>query len=230
MGISHVPGKTVNRIVLVCPHQGSRLFQGIDLVFQCTGYRRQVHIAVTKECIDTVLSPWDDPLTQDEIDALVAAGYKPVTEPEYVSQCGGVAGEDANGNPVTVDGMGCYGDCCELAEHIGVLMWVAGPWPHADKPETSADVPAGAWRPVTLPDPNGDGVTKLNELECLQVEIDELPYCNGIWVHVSLHLQQLHDDDWGDYFPDNSKWEWWPTNALQNDGVTWDIGFELLYE
>ena len=181
---------------------------------------------VTKEVIDCVLAAG---LTQDEIDKLLAAGYTPKNEPECVAECGGIAGEDADGNPVEVPGIGCYGECCQLAEHIGVLMWVAGPWPHEDKPARAQDVPAGAWRAVTLPDPNGDGVTKLDELECVQFDLGELPNCKGIWVHVSLHLQQILEEDMGlDCFPAGSKWEYWPTNALQKDGVRWDMAFELL--
>ena len=161
---------------------------------------------------------------------------KPLTEPEYVAECGGIAGEDVNGNPVTVPGLGlCYGETCELPEHIGVLMWVAGPWPHEDKPETAAKVPAAAWTLVTLPDPNHDGVTKLNELECEQINLGELPCNEGIWVHISLHLQDIDEDDLGLHcFDENiaaeAKWDHWPTNAIQKDGVDFDIAFELLQQ
>ncbi len=164
---------------------------------------------------------------------------KPVTEPEYVAECGGIAGEDEDGNKVEVPGIGCcYGDCCQLPEHIGILMWIAGPWPHEDKPPESAAVPTAAWRPVTLPDPNGDGVTKLDELECEEIELGDLPNCNGIWVHVSLHFQDFDEEDayaqglipetyFDEDYPE-AKWDHWPTNALQKDAVHFDIAFELL--
>ncbi len=164
---------------------------------------------------------------------------KPVTEPEYVAECGGIAGENVNGNKVIVPGVGCcYGDTCQLPEHIGVLMWIAGPWPHETKPKTSARVPSAAWRPVTLPDPNGDGVTKLNELECHEVELGQLPNCNGIWVHIALHLQEFDEEDayaqglipttyFAETYPE-AKWDHWPTNAMQEDAVQFDMAFELL--
>jgi len=177
---------------------------------------------------------------------------KPVTEPEYVAECGGLAGENVTGGKVIVPGIGCcYGDMCQLAEHIGVLMWVAGPWPHEDKPKTSDTVPSAAWRAVTLPDPNGDGVTKLNELECWEAELpispvpgqpgsytSQLPNCNGIWVHISLHLQDFDEEDAyaqklipKTYFDEDTsevKWDHWPTNAYQADALHFDIAFELL--
>jgi hypothetical protein len=164
---------------------------------------------------------------------------KPVTEPEYVAECGGIAGEDEDGNPVEVEGIGCcYGEDCELSEHIGVLMWVAGPWPHEDKPPTAAEVPTDDWEPVPLPDPNGDGVTKLNEIECEQIFLDQIANCNGIWVHVSLHFQDFDEEVAYDeglipetYFDETYpefKWDHWPTNAMMKDALHFDIAFELL--
>ena len=167
---------------------------------------------------------------------------KPLTEPEYVAECGGLAGEDVNGNPVIVPGLGlCYGETCELPEHIKVLAWIAGPWPHETKPKTAGDVPDASWTMVTLPDANGDGVTMLDELECLQVDLGKLPCNEGIWVHISLHLLDFDEEDAfaqglipATYFDENipaeAKWDHWPTNAYQKDGVDFDISFELLQE
>ena len=173
---------------------------------------------------------------------------KPVTEPEYVAECGGVAGEDRNGLPVEVPGIGCcYGENCELPRHITVFLWMAGPWAHEDKPETSADVPSAAWVAVDLSkydtDP-ADGVIKLNELICQQIELGTLPNCNGIWLHMALHLQDIDEDDliaqgvlvdpgtgygWFDETnPIEAKWDHWPSNALQKDGIHFDMAFELL--
>lgn len=156
---------------------------------------------------------------------------KPVTEPEYVAECGGIAGENATGQPVEVPGIGCcFGEDCQLAAHIGVKIWVAGPWPHEDKPAYN-EVPMGAWELVF------DG--KLSELNCTEFELGQIPNCNGIWVHVSFHLQELSEEDAHDlglipttYFdetiPAELKWNDWPTNALQKDYVEFDMSFELL--
>ena len=159
---------------------------------------------------------------------------KPLTEPEKVAECGGIAGEDADGDTVVVPGIGlCYGEDCQLAKHIGVKIWIAGPYPDDAKPATGAAVPDADWVILLLPDPNGDGVTKLNELECEEVELGQLPCNEGIWVHMALHLQDIDEDDLGlDYFdesiPAEAKWDHWPTNAIQKDGVEFDIAFELL--
>ena len=168
---------------------------------------------------------------------------KPVTEPEYVAECGGIAGELDDGTIQRVPGIGCcYGDSCQLPEHIGVIaIEIAGPWPHADKPPTSADVPNDAWRDIDLSpyDENNDGVIKLDELECNEIELIQLPNCNGIWVHVALHFQDFDEEDAfaqglipDTYFDENGthewKWDHWPTNAMQNDLLYFDMAFELL--
>lgn len=174
----------------------------------------------TKECIDVV---YNGDLTDDEIEELLDLGYKPVTEPEFVAECGGIAGEDVNGNPVEVPGIGCFGECCELADHVGVMIWVAGPWPHEDKPVYND--PDIDWELVF----NG----KLSELSCTQFELGQIPNCEGIWVHMSFHLQELSEEYFDmDYFdediPAEAKWNDWPTNALQKDYVEFDMSFELL--
>ena len=173
---------------------------------------------------------------------------KPLTEPEYVAELGGIAGEDADGNTVRVTGVGlCYGETCELPEHIDVLMWVAGPWPDDDKPVTSSDVNAGDWEPVIgMPDPDGDGKTMLSELECQELLLatasnpeGKLPCNEGIWVHMALHFNDFDEEDayalglipdtyFDETIPAEAKWDHWPTNALQKDGVLFDIAFELL--
>ena len=193
---------------------------------------------------DIVAEPtWAPGAGQAQIlpDGTILPDYpKPLTEPEYVAELGGIAGENATGGLVTVPGIGlCYGEDCQLAEHIGVLMWIAGPWPDEDKPESSDAVPSAAWRMVTLPDPNGDGVTKLDELICVQIDLGGLPCNEGIWVHISLHLQDFDEEDAyaqglipETYFDETNdieaKFDHWPTNALQKDGVRFDMAFELL--
>ncbi|MFC1983927.1 SipW-dependent-type signal peptide-containing protein [Chloroflexota bacterium] len=147
---------------------------------------------------------------------------KPVTEPEYVAEYGGIAGEKADGTLVVVDGIGSFGEGCELREHVSVMIEVAGPWPHADKPEPSLDL---SWTEVF----NG----KLIDLECESIELMQLENCNGMWVHIVFHLQEPTEEDFGfNYFDENipseAKWNDWVTNAMQKDGVHFDMAFELL--
>ena len=182
-------------------------------------------------------------------------GYpKPVNEPEFVAECGGIAGEDADGTAVTVPGVGCcYGESCQLPRHIGVpIFMVAGPYntsldPGPLNPVTSAQVPMADWRTLDLSEFDTDpanGVIKLNELECKQIYLGQIPNCWKIWVHVSLHLQDIDEDDliaegalidpgtgygwFDDTIADEAKWDHWPTNAIQKDKVKFDMGFELL--
>jgi hypothetical protein len=173
---------------------------------------------------------------------------KPVTEPEYVAECGGIAGEDEDGDKVIVPGVGCCfgdGDGCELAEHIDVIILTAGPYAH-DRYEKCSDVPAGDWVALNLTeyDKNHDGVVKLNEIECEQIELGQLPNCNMMWLDVTLRLQDIDEDDliaegvlldpgtgygWFDQTkPAEAKWDHWPTNALMKDGIEFDMSFELL--
>jgi len=143
---------------------------------------------------------------------------KPVTEPEHVAEYGGIAGELDDGTLVEVEGIGSFGEGCELAEHISVMIQVAGPWPHENKPPASLDLP---WETVFT--------GKLDELACQQFELGQLENCSGIWVHIVFHLQEPAEEDFGfDYFPDDSKWNDWVTNAMQKDGVHFDMAFELL--
>jgi len=143
---------------------------------------------------------------------------KPVTEPEYVAEYGGLAGELPDGTLVTVDGIGPFGENCEISEHLGVKIDVAGPWPHADKP-AAEDVLI--WTEVYN--------DKLADLECESLFLMQIPNCNGIWVHVVFHLQEPAEEDFGrDFFPGtDSPWNDWVTNAMQADGVHFDMAFEL---
>ena len=180
----------------------------------------------------------------------IGTGFpKPVNEPEFVAECGGVAGEDVNGAKVEVPGVGCCfgdGEGCELAEHVDVVIQIAGPWPHADKPDRSDEVPNNDWMTLDLSqyDKNGNGVIKIDELICEQIDLGPLPYGEGIWIHVALHMQDVDEDDliaeglltdpgtgygwFDDTIPAEAKWDHWPTNALQKDAMYFDMGFELL--
>jgi predicted ribosomally synthesized peptide with SipW-like signal peptide len=169
----------------------------------------------------------------------LGTGYpRPVTEPEYVAEEGGVAGELANGTAVTVKGIGEFGEGCQVASHIGVIgIYVAGPYEHDTYP-TSTDVPAADWRLLDLSAYDTapkDGIIKLNELVCNQIPLGQIPNCNKIWVHIALHLQDIDEDSLpagNQYFdetiPAEAKWDHWPTNAIQEDFTEFDMAFELL--
>jgi hypothetical protein len=150
---------------------------------------------------------------------------KPLTEPEYVAELGGIAGEDVNGNPVEVPGIGlCFGESCQLPRYIDVQIFVSSrTWAHESKP--AYNDPSIQWVPVY----NGS----LSALQCRELLLKQLPNCNGMWVHVILHLRDIDEDELGlHYFneliPAEAKWDHWPTNAIQKDLVQFDIAFELL--
>jgi predicted ribosomally synthesized peptide with SipW-like signal peptide len=170
-------------------------------------------------------------------------GYpRPVTEPEYVAEMGGVAGELADGSLVEVTGMGEYGENCEVSRHVGLIgIYVAGPYEHDAAPMTSKDVPAADWELLDLSEYDNDpadGVIKVNELVCEQIPLGQIPACNKIWVHISMHLQDYDEEAAlaaGDisttYFAETypeAKWDHWPTNALMKDRLEFDLSFELL--
>jgi len=146
----------------------------------------------TGECI-VATPPADPPFPGDQGVGLP----KPVNEPEYVAECGGVVGEDRYGNPVTVTGIGCcYGEDCELARHVDVHIEVAGPYPNDVYP-TSETVPDADWVSLDLTaydDDPDDGVIKMNELDCEEILLAQIPNCNKIWVHIWMHLQDIDED------------------------------------
>ena len=172
----------------------------------------------------------------------MGTGYpRPVTEPEFVAECGGVAGELVDGTAVVVEGMGEYGENCEVSEHVGVIgIYVAGPYAHDSAPMTSADVPTADWVLLDLMDydKNDDDVIKIDELVCEEILLGQIPACNKIWVHISLHLQDYDEEDayadgvigttyFAETYPE-AKWDHWPTNAYQKDFMEFDMAFELL--
>jgi len=173
----------------------------------------------------------------------LGTGYpRPVTEPEYVAEMGGVAGELADGTAVTVVGMGEYGEDCRLQRHVGVIkIEVAGPYEHDAAPMTSDAVPAGDWRLINLDaydDDPKDGVIKLNELVCEEIYLGQIPACQKIWVHIALHLQDYDEEAalidgvitetyFAETYPE-AKWDHWCTNAYQSDYMMFDMAFELL--
>jgi len=161
-----------------------------------------------------------------------------VTEPEYVAECGGIAGEDKDGNMVVIPGLGCCwgdGEGCELADHVDASIWYAGPYTADNKPENCSKVldPDKKFVDLSVYDKNGDDMIKLSEIMCEQIEIGELPGCQSYWIDLTLRLQDVPEEALSlNYFnesiPAELKWNDWPTNALMYDKVEFDISFELL--
>jgi hypothetical protein len=134
-----------------------------------------------------------------------------------------------------------YGENCELSKHVDVRIWTT---------MMSTDgTAAGAfdWAEVDLAQYDVDpqnGVVKMNELVCNQVELGQLaneddPETvdveeNHMYVKIILRLQDIDEDDYpgvslfDETIPAEAKWDHWPTNALMLDGMSFDMAFELL--
>jgi hypothetical protein len=159
---------------------------------------------------------------------------EPKAEPEVAVESGlNPIGELADGTPVCLTGpdgppngplgldWGTAGG--ELAEHIEVAIGINYVSP-------SITDPNWVWLDLSAYDDDpANGVIKLNELVCEQILLGELDSCNEMYVWVALWFQDIPEEDLGyDLFPGTaSKWNDWPTNALMNDMVTFDISFEL---
>jgi hypothetical protein len=161
----------------------------------------------------------------------------PKTEPELAAEQGLTpVGEDIDGNPVyaCVDPtmpasitnpalLGEYGENCELSKHVDVAIFTSttsinGPW-------TALDLSQYDNNPA-------NGIIKLDELVCHQIELGQVPSCNTLYVMISFHLQDIPEEYFNWNLFDNVypelKWNDWPTNALQKDGMKFDMAFELL--
>ena len=133
-------------------------------------------------------------------------------EPEIVAEQGGKVGQQM------VAGLG---ERCDMEKHLSVQIQFGT---------------SGNMTQVDLSDydKNSDNVTKLDEIECEQVLIGQLPECGAEYLlRIGVILQDVPEEYYGlDYFdvtdPHEIKWNWWPTNCYQGDTVTWDILFELL--
>jgi hypothetical protein len=124
-------------------------------------------------------------------------------EPEVVAEQGGKVGQQM------VTGLG---ERCDMEKHLRVeILWgTAGNMTQVD---------------LSACDKNGDGEVKMDELECEQLLIGQLPECGDEYlIRIGFILQDVLDEDW----PGDPKFAYWPTNCYQGDTVTWDILFELL--
>ncbi|MGB2728297.1 MAG: hypothetical protein WBD09_07450 [Halobacteriota archaeon] len=151
------------------------------------------------------------------------------TEPECVAEtgmnCKGdvvPVGELEDGTYVYVDGIGAdYGENCEVSKHIEVQNIFTGDYP----PNEHVD--------LTGYDKNGDGYVTLDEIVCEQIYLGPLPGGATMYVSVHLRLMDIPEEYFGlDLFDEDNlaeaKWNDWPTNALQKDGIEFDVSFELL--
>ena len=124
-------------------------------------------------------------------------------------------GELADGTFITSPGWGANLD--ELGYHIEVGIYTRAletdPWVAVDLSAYDTD-----------PE---DGVIKFNEFVCNQLLIGELDSEETIYVKIDLWFQDVpeeHPRVDQDYFPGTtSKFNDWPTNALQDDQVEFDI-------
>jgi hypothetical protein len=130
-------------------------------------------------------------------------------EPENVAQWGGKHGQEQ------VPGLG---ERCDMEKHIELLEILFD------------DIPVD----ILQYDLNGDGKVKLDEIECNQILIAQIPACGEVHtVRFGFLLQDVPEEYYDlDIFdetdPHEIKWNWWPTNCYQGDTVTLDILFELL--
>jgi predicted ribosomally synthesized peptide with SipW-like signal peptide len=165
-----------------------------------------------------------------------------INEPQDVAIFGGVAGEDVNGDPVTVPGISDDAICL-LSDLLQVEISYSIAYSEANNPGSWAAVPAGDKTILDLGAyddmGNDDGIVQLAELECYEIYLFQLPGCNTRWMNVSLRAVNIAEEEFQnadgstmDYFdetivPEESKWNNWPTNATQNQILMWDIGFEM---
>jgi hypothetical protein len=165
-------------------------------------------------------------------------------EPELAAEMGTTpVGEDVDGNliyacenpyepasatnPALIGGP--FGENCELSKHIDVQIFTSDM-----QVEKAEDVTDWAILDLSMYDVDpADGIIKLNEVECKQIELGQIPNCNKLWLDIKLHLQDVDEDDLGfnlfdETIPAEAKWDHWPTNALMKDKLGFDMSFELL--
>jgi hypothetical protein len=139
-----------------------------------------------------------------------ALGSAVTAEPEHVGELGGIAGEDADGNPVSVPGLGQ--DICDLYNHVDIEIWY---------------------------DKDGDGVFERDgdgDCDCgCGCDGDELIYAGKLGKWPTCHKEKLGklyaatqiNGGWGTYFAyhtgDGTEADpvLAPFTANQNDKVGW---------
>jgi hypothetical protein len=164
------------------------------------------------------------------------------TEPELAAEQGLTpVGESKDGKPVyaALDPtkpagtanpplLGEYGENCELTKHVDLqIFWSAEQVLKAEQ--------VTHWTQLDLKkyDTNGDNITKINEIVSKQIELGQIPSCNKLWLDLKWHLQDVDEDSLGFHLFDETnpievKFDHWVTNALQRDGMKFDMAFELL--
>jgi len=124
--------------------------------------------------------------------------------------------------------LGEYGEACQLTKHVDVQIFYSTQQVQKAEQVTS-------WTQLNLSkyDTNGDGIIKVDEIVGKQIELGQIPSCNKLWLDLKWHLQDVDEDSLGfnlfdETNPIEIKWDHWPTNALQRDGMKFDMVFELL--
>jgi len=126
-------------------------------------------------------------------------------EPEKVAEFGGKVGQQM------VTGLG---ERCDMEKHVNVNILFG---------------PTGSTSALNLKamglDKNGDNRVTLDEVECEQILIGDLPACGAEYtISFSFILLDVLDPNWTGH----PEFAYWPTNCYQGDTVGMDILFELL--
>jgi predicted ribosomally synthesized peptide with SipW-like signal peptide len=161
-----------------------------------------------------------------------------INEPTAVAIFGGIAGENATGATVTVDGIGDDA-ICMLSRYISVNITysIAYDSNSGTRPTNWDEVPANEQTVLDLSAydtaGNNDGKVQLSEIACEQLEIGDLKGCWMRFVLVEITATDVPESAFNlNHFDetntDEAKWEDWPTNAMQAQKVTFDLAFELL--
>jgi len=124
--------------------------------------------------------------------------------------------------------LGEYGENCTLSKHIDLQIF----WSN-EQVQRSDNVTHWTQLDLSRYDTNGDGIIKIDEIVCKQLELGQIPSCNKLWLDFKFHLQDVDEDSLGFHLFDETnpievKFDHWVTNALQNDGMKFDMAFELL--
>jgi hypothetical protein len=171
-----------------------------------------------------------------------AGGRIGINEPQDVAIFGGVAGENVDGAPVVVPGIGDAAICL-LTRILQVdSLGYSDEYDSAAPLRASwAAVPVGERHYVDLMPydvaGNNDGIVTLDELECEQVLMFTLTGCKMRWMNISLRAVDIGESEFTDpqtlepmdfFSAGEWKFENWPTNATMNQKVEWDIAFEMI--